>query len=440
MSASIESLNGLERRITISVPAAEVDQAYQSRLKQVAKNAKMPGFRPGKVPDKVLDTRFGKGILEEIASELMQTNFHKAIEGNHIHVAGMPRVEIKKALKRGEPLEFVVNFEVYPEIKLNSIKGENLVRNQVKITEADIDKMLDTLSKQHAEWNIVDRAAKIGDRVVIDFEGSIDGKPFAHGDAKDFTLELGSKRMIEGFEDGVVGAKPNEVREIKVTFPKEYPSEELAGQKAVFKITVHKINEPKLPALDDAFAAKLGLKEGGIAELRAEIRKGMEGEAENLMKNQFKMSVLEKLMAKNPIDIPNALVEAEINHLQQMTRNRIAMQTKNEEQAKKMELPREPYVEQAKKRVMLGLLLGEYIKQHNIKVDQDQVKKRIEEIAATYHKPEEVISWYYNNKKMLAEIEAVVLEDQAVSQLLSELTVEDKEISYEAALKQQAAE
>jgi trigger factor len=352
----------------------------------------------------------------------------------------MPRVEIKKALKRGEPLEFVVNFEVYPEIKLNSIKGENLVRNQVKITEADIDKMLDTLSKQHAEWNIVDRAAKIGDRVVIDFEGSIDGKPFAHGDAKDFTLELGSKRMIEGFEDGVVGAKPNEVREIKVTFPKEYPSEELAGQKAVFKITVHKINEPKLPALDDAFAAKLGLKEGGIAELRAEIRKGMEGEAENLMKNQFKMSVLEKLMAKNPIDIPNALVEAEINHLQQMTRNRIAMQTKNEEQAKKMELPREPYVEQAKKRVMLGLLLGEYIKQHNIKVDQDQVKKRIEEIAATYHKPEEVISWYYNNKKMLAEIEAVVLEDQAVSQLLSELTVEDKEISYEAALKQQAAE
>lgn len=440
MSASIESLKGLERRITISVPAAEVDQAYQSRLKQAAKSAKMPGFRPGKVPDNVMDARFGKGILEEIANELMQANFHKALESHHMHVAGMPKVEIKKALKKGESLEFVVDFEVYPEIKLTSVQGQHVVRNHVKVTDADIEQMIDTLRKQHTEWNVVDRAAKIGDQVVIDFVGSVNGKPFERGDAKGVSLELGSKRMIEGFEEGIVGAKSNEAREIEVTFPKEYPSTELAGQKAVFNITVHQVSAPTLPIPNEAFATKLGIKEGGMAALRAQIREGMEGEAENLMKNQLKMSALDKLIDKNPIDIPQSLVEAEISHLQQMTRNRIAMQTRNEEQAKKMELPREPYVEQAKKRVTLGLLLGEYIKQHHIHVDQDQVKKRIEEMAATYHKPEEVISWYYNNKKMLAEIEAVVLEDQAVNQLLSELTVEDQEISYETAIKQQAAE
>jgi trigger factor len=438
MTASIETLRGLERCINIHIPAAEVEKAYQLRLQKIAKEAKIPGFRPGKVPSHILETRFGKGIFEETASELMQTQFQHAVEEHHLQVAGMPQVEVKKALKKGESLEFAVHFQVYPEVKLNSLAGDSVERTKVNISEADIDKMLTNVAQQHAEWHGVERAAKIGDRAVIDFEGTIDGKPFERGEAKDFTLELGSKRMIAGFEDGVVGAKANDVRDINITFPDDYPSEDVAGKAAVFKVTVHKVSEPKLPALDDAFAEKIGIT-GGIAGLREEVRKSMATECDNIIKNQVKMRVLDKLVAKNPIDVPDALIEVEINHLQQMTRNRVAMQTRNEQEAQKMQLPRDPYVEQAKKRVILGLLLGEYIKQHKIEVDQDLVRKRVEEMAASYPQPQEVISWYYNNKKMLAEIEAVVLEDQAVNKLLTELTVEDKPVSYEEVVKQQTA-
>ncbi len=432
MSLSLEALNGLKRRLTIQIPTTQVEVVYQARLKKAAKNAKLAGFRPGKVPMNVLEKRYGQEILGEAANELLQSQFQEAVKEKHLHIAGNPHIETSQVAK-GKPVEFVIHFEVFPEITLKSLKGQHIHRYHIEVKEPDVDQMLHSLQKQHAEWEEVDRAAKIGDRVVLDFEGSINGEPFDRGSAKDFQLELGSKRMIEGFEEGIVGIKPGETKDIKVTFPKDYPGEELAGKKAVFKITVHKVKEPKLPLVDDEFAKKLGIQEGGLNKLRSEIQTTMQTESKQIVKRRLKKDILDKLVEVNPVEIPESLVDAEVDHLQQMTRQQMAAQTQRPEEAKKIELPREPYVDQAKKRVALGLLLAEVIKEHEIKVDADQVRARVEEIAKAYHKPEEVISWYYNNKRMLSEIESVVLEDQAIEKLLAQTDIHEKDISYEEA-------
>lgn len=434
MAASLEKLDGLQRRMTVTVPAEQVEKAYKERLQKISKTAKVAGFRPGKVPVNVLEKRFGEDILHEVANELLQINLREAVEEQKLQIAGIPKIEPSK-IEKGKPLEFVVNFETYPEVTLQDLTGSTSIeRHSAEVTDKDVDGMLEELRKQHAEWDEVERAAKEGDRVVIDFEGMIDNKPFERGSAKDFQLELGSKRMIPGFEEGIVGIKPGEERDVDVTFPEEYPSQELAGKKAVFKIKLNKVLGSKLLDLDDELAKKIGFDKG-IQALRDEARKNMEKEIERVLASQLKIRILDKLIEKNPIEVPEALVEAEIDSLQQMTRQQMLSQGQNPDDVKKLELPRDPYVEQAKKRVVLGLLLGEVIKQHEIKVDPDQVRAKVEEIASLYQKPEEVVSWYYNNKRMLSEIESVVLEDQAVAKLLEQLEIKEKSLSYEDALK-----
>ncbi|AAO90277.1 trigger factor [Coxiella burnetii] len=433
--SSIEKLGGLKQRLTITVPAEEVDKAYKSRLLKVARTAKIPKFRPGKASPAVVEKLYGKAILQEVGSELIQSSLREAVEEHQLRVAGAPDIKMDKIL-RGEPFKYVVNFEVYPEITLESLAGETIERTQVEITEEDLDKMLEALRKQYAEWKEMDRPAKADDRVIIDFEGTLDGKPFERGSAKDFQLELGSKRMIAGFEEGIEGMKPGESKALDITFPADYPSEDLAGKAAVFNITLQKVMAPELPVLDEQFAERLGIKEGGLEALRQKVRTNMEKEVHHHMENKLKMAVLDKLIERNPIEVPESLIEAEIDHLQQMTRQQVAMQTHKPDEAKKMELPRDPYREQATKRVKLGLLLAEVVKQHKIKADPEQLRARVEEVAASYQDPEKVISWYYTNKQMLSEIESVVLEDQAVAQLMSELEVKDQAIPYEEAVKQ----
>lgn len=436
MPVKIENLDGLKRRLTISVPAEEVDEAYRAQLQVESKTVKIPRFRAGKVPLKEVERRFGKEIRQKVANELIQSGMRNAISEHKVQIAGMPQIEPFE-LVVGKPLEVIVHYETYPEIQLSEIKGEHLERPRAEVTSDDIAKVLESLQQQHAEWEEVTRAAEEGDRVIIDFEGTQDGEPFDQGSAKDFQVELGSNRMIPGFEEGIVGMKSSEQRDIKVTFPKEYPHATLAGSEAMFKITVHKIMAANLPPLDDALAEKLGFKEGGLEALKADIRKNMEQELERVLSAELKMNLLDKLIELNPIEVPNALIEAEIDHLQQLTRQQMA-QSRSPDEAKKADLPREPYLEQAKKRVILGLLLSEVIKQEQIKASPDQVRAKIEEIASSYQKPEEVIAWYYNNKGMLAEIESAVLEDQAVTKLLEQFEVDDKEITCEEALKKRS--
>ncbi|WP_308159712.1 trigger factor [Coxiella-like endosymbiont of Rhipicephalus sanguineus] len=432
--SSIEKVGGLKQRLTVTVPAEDIEKAYQSRLKKVTQTAKLPKFRPGKAPLKNVEQRLGKSILQEVVGELVVDTLRRAVEENHLHIAGKPKVELGQVL-RGQPLKYVVNYEIYPKIILNTLEGEKVERLNINVSEKDVANMLESLRTQSAEWKEADRAAKSGDRVIIDFEGTLDGKAFEGRSAKEFSLELGSHRMIPGFEEGIEGIKPGETKIIDVTFPTEYPSEDLAGKAATFMIKLHKVLEPELPTFDDKFVEKLGIKEGGVEALRAKVKENIEKEVHRYAENNLKMTVLDKLVERNPIEVPEVLVEAEIEHLQNMTRQQIASQIGKNDEAKKLELPREPYLERAKKRVVLGLLLGEVIKQHDIQADSAQIRSRIEEIAAAYPKPEEVVSWYYN-KKRLAEVESVVLEDQAVAVLLNQLEVEERNVTYEEAVQQ----
>nr|WP_304985790.1 trigger factor [Coxiella-like endosymbiont] len=259
--SSIEKVGGLKQRLTVTVPAEDIEKAYQNRLKKVAQTAKLPKFRPGKAPLKNVEQRLGKSILQEVVGELVVDTLRRAVEENHLHIAGKPKVELGQVL-RGQLLKYVVNYEIYPEITLNTLEGEKVERLNINVSEKDVDNMLESLRTQSAEWKEADRAAKSGDRVIIDFKGTLDGKAFEGRSAKEFPLELGSHRMIPGFEEGIEGIKTGETKAIDITFPTEYPSEDLAGKAATFMIKLHKVLEPELPTLDDKFVEKLGIKEG----------------------------------------------------------------------------------------------------------------------------------------------------------------------------------
>ncbi|MFW0079815.1 MAG: trigger factor, partial [Coxiella endosymbiont of Haemaphysalis qinghaiensis] len=368
----IEKIEGLKQRLTVTVPAEDIEKAYQSRLKKVTRMVKLPKFRPGKAPPKIVEQRFEKAILQEIAGELVETTLRMAVKENHLQVAGMSKVELGKVL-RGQPFEYTVNYEVYPEITLKSLEGEKVERLNISVSEKDVDNMLDSLRTQYTEWKEANRAAKSGDQVIINFEGRLNGKTFEGGSAKEFTLKLGSNCMIPGFEEGIEGTKPGETRVIDVIFPTEYPSTELAGKAVNFTVAVYKVLEPELPLMDDKFLEKLGIKGGGVEALRARVKENMEKEVRNYSESNLKMVILDKLLEHNLIEVPKVLVDAEIEHLQNMIRQKIANQTGKTKEAKKLELPRKLYFEQAKKRVVLGLLLIEVIKQHDIQVDSTQI-------------------------------------------------------------------
>ena len=429
-SSTLEKLEGLKRRIDITVPASTVDQVYNQKIQKVANTAKIDGFRPGKIPQKVIQKQFGSSILIEAAQELIQSSLMSAVEEHKLQIAGTPSVTPKE-LKPGQALEFSAEFEVYPEISLADMAEVKLSRQVLELKDADIDKMLETLQKQHAEWVEVEREAANGDRVLIDFEGFINGEAFENGSAKDFQLELGSKQMIPGFEDGLIGVKFADEREITCAFPMDYPKNELAGQKATFKIHVNKVLAPKMPEINDEFAKKIGV-EGGASALKKDVEKNMVSQVQQMLKDKLKKNMMDKLLDLNTITVPAALIDTEIEHLQQLAKQQMG------ENADKMPdnlFPRAHFEDQAVRRVSLGLILGEVIKQHQLKVDGQKVRERIEQIAAVYHDPAQVVNWYYNNKRMLAEVESVVLEDQAVEKLLKKCQTEDKKVSYDEAIK-----
>ncbi len=434
MSSSVEMLEGLKRRLKISIPTEVVEKAYQQRLRKVASTANIKGFRVGKVPPSIIEKRFGSGVRKEVADELMQENIQQAVQEQKLQIAGAPKLSYEE-LSKDKPYECSIEFEVYPEIVLKSLEGLELERLSVDVTDQDIDVMLDKLALQQAEWQEVDRVAENQDKVTIDFVGTLDGTAFEGGTAQGFELELGANQMIPGFEEGIIGMKVGDVKDLPLKFPDNYHSEQLKSKNTVFKITLHKVTAAQKPPIDDIFAEKLGVK-GGLDALRQEAKKNMLKESEQILREKLKQDVLRKLVEVNPIQVPSSLVEYEINHLQDMTRQQIAQRTQKPSEAKEIPLPRDPYIIQAQKRVILGLLLSEFIKKHQIKADADKVRAHIEELAASYHKPEEVISWYYSNSKMLSEVESIVLESQAVERLESELTIEDKSISYEEAIKQ----
>lgn len=428
MQVSVENTSALERRMTIAVPAERVENEVNKRLQQTAKRAKVAGFRPGKVPMSVIRQRFEADARQEAFGDLVQASFYEAIVEQKLNPAGAPAVE-PKSFEKGKDLEFVAIFEVFPEFTVGGLESINVERLSAEVADADLDNMLEVLRKQNTRFEAVERAAQNDDQVNIDFVGKVDGEVFAGGSAKGTQLVLGSGRMIPGFEDGLVGAKAGEERVVNVTFPEDYQNLDLAGKAAEFTITVNSVAAPVLPELNEEFFAQFGIKESTLEGFRTEVRKNMERELRQAIKAKMKNQVMDGLLAANPIEVPKALLENEVNRLRVQAVQQFGGNIKPEQ------LPAELFEEQAKRRVVLGLIVAEVVKQFELKPDEGKVREMIEEMASAYQEPEQVIAWYYKNDQQLNEVRSVVLEEQVVDTVLQKATVTDKSVSYEDAVK-----
>ncbi len=421
MQVSVESGEGLERRMTVELPAEQIEAEVDKRLKQIGRTAKLDGFRPGKVPMKMLRRVYGGQVLQEVYGHMIESSYQEAIEQEKLHPAGMPKIEPKEASEEGL-FGYVATLEVMPEVEPVKLEGK-ITRPVAEITEQDVDDMIEKLRKQRATWNSVERAATEGDQVKINFEGKVDGEVFEGGSAENVPLVLGSKRMIEGFEAGLVGMIKDEKRTIELKFPEDYRVEDLAGKPVTFDVEVSEVAEEVLPEVDEAFAKEFGAEEG-VDKLKSDIRENMERELAQRVQGKIKTQAMDLIYEQNKIEIPKALIDEEITALQKQTRERIG------QGAGSLELPRDMFEEQARRRVTLGLVIGEIIKRNDIQIDNDRVRKTIEDFASSYEQPEEVVKYYYGNQQQLASIQNVVLEDQVVDWVLEQTEVVEEPTTF----------
>ncbi|ATZ93569.1 MULTISPECIES: trigger factor [Dickeya] len=433
MQVSVETTQGLGRRVTITVAADSIENAVKSELVNVAKKVRIDGFRKGKVPAKIVEQRYGASVRQDVLGDLMQRHFVDAIIKEKINPAGAPNY-VPGEYQIGGDFTYSVEFEVYPEVELKDLDTIEVEKPLVDVSESDVDGMLDTLRKQQATWKETDRAATAEDRVTIDFTGSVGGEEFEGGKASDFVLAMGQGRMIPGFEDGIVGHKAGDEFTIEVKFPEDYHAENLKGQDAKFAIVLKKVEERELPELTADFIKRFGVEDGSLDGLRAEVRKNMERELKGAIRNRVKTQVIDGLVKANDIDVPAALIDGEVDVLRRQAAQRFGG---NEKQA--LELPRELFEEQAKRRVVVGLLLGEVIASNELKADEDRVNVLIDEIASAYEDPREVVEYYKKNKEMMNNMRNVALEEQAIETLLSKAKVVEKAVSFNELMNQTTA-
>ncbi|MCL4410316.1 MAG: trigger factor [Gammaproteobacteria bacterium] len=425
MQVSVEA-TGLERRLTITIPADKIENEVKNQVKQRARTVRMDGFRPGKVPVSLVAKRFGPAIRQDVVMEQIQRHYIEALIQEKINPTGAPQIE-PKFDEEGKDLEFVATVEVYPEVELKDLDKVEVEKFAAEVTDADVDNMLETLRKQHATFKEVKRGAKEGDKVTFDFLGRVDGEAFEGGKAEDFTLELGQGRMIPGFEDAMIGLKAGTEKTIEVTFPEEYHAENLKGKAAEFDLVIKTVEAPELPKLDDEFASQFGIGDGGIDALRSEVRKNMERELKNAVKGKVKQQVIQGLLAaNNDVPVPAALKQQEIQVLRQQAMQRFGGNAQN-----MPELPADLFSEQAEERVKVGLLLGQVIKDNELKVEQARVDEMLESQASAYEDPQEVINYYKQNAEAMQQIHNVVLEDQAIDFVLAKAKVTEKQVSFD---------
>lgn len=433
MQVSVSKAGKLGRKLSVTVPEEKIEEQQNKRYKKLAKTVKMDGFRKGKVPLNVIAERYGAQVRQEILGDVIQSSLIEALTQEKLNPAGMPNIT-ETIFEEGKPLSYVAEFEVYPEISIKPFSKLKIEKLTAEVADEDLDKTLQTILGQYKEWSTVERAAKDGDQVDVNFVGSLDGVEFDGGKADNFKLELGTKKMIPGFEEGVVGMKAGEEKNIKVTFPENYGQADLAGKEADFKITANHVEESSLPAVDDALAEKLGIKEGGVDKLKAEIRKNMQRELDNALKNEVKKNAMDALVEKNDIEIPRALIDSEIDRMQKEAEK---MYGKHASMDGIMDKSNDVFEKEAKRRVSLGLLVSDIIKKNEMKVDAAKVRTTIEDIADAYEKPEEVVAMYYNDKQRLAGMEALVLEDMVIDKILADAKVSEKKSTFSEIIKPQ---
>lgn len=422
MSATVETLEGLERRITLNLNPAAIDAEVSKRLQKLSKNVKLDGFRPGKAPAKMVALRYGNEVRGEVLGDALHKEFIAAIEANKLDVAGYPRFE-----PAGEGA-FNATFEVYPEISVGDLGQIKITRPVVEVTDADVDRTLDVLRKQRVRFNAVERASENGDRVHIDYVGKIDGEVFQGGDAKDFPLILGEGRTLPDFEGSLVGMKAGESKTFEVRFPDDYFAKELAGKTATFEATMKSVHAAHLPEVDEDFAQSLGIKEGGPAKLKEEIAGNLSREAKRRVQTRLKEQVMDGLLAVSPFDVPKGLVASECRNLMEHAVNDLKARGMKEADIKLSEAVFEP---QAKRRVSLGLLLNSFAAAHGVNAGEDQVRAKVDEFAQSYEDPAEVVAWYYQDANRLRDVKAMVVEDNIVEAVLQKAQVTDEPTSLE---------
>ncbi|MEQ3652826.1 MAG: trigger factor, partial [Glaciecola sp.] len=398
------------------------------------KTQRINGFRPGKVPVSVIKKRFGQAVRQEVAGDVMQRQFYEAIMKEKITPAGMPTFDLTKDVD-GEDLEFVATFEVYPEVKVNGLDKIKVEKPVVEITDKDLDTMMETLQKQHASWKEVKRKAKKDDKVTMNFVGTIDGEEFDGGKAEDFPLELGKGRMIPGFEKPLVGVKKGDEVVSDVTFPEDYHAEALKGKDASFAITVTKVEGLDLPKVDDEFAKLFGVEEGGVDALKAEVKKNMQRELDQTLKAAVKENVIAGLLENNELDLPQALVDQEIDALREQAKQRFEQQGQG---GQVPELPADLFQDNAKRRVSIGLLLGEVIKDNKLEADEAKVTALIESAASAYEDPQEVIEYYQTNAELKQQMQNLALEEQAIEAILEKAKVKEVKKAFDEIMNKNA--
>ncbi|MGB5688345.1 MAG: trigger factor [Woeseiaceae bacterium] len=422
MNVTVESTGALGRRMRVEVPIERIESEVDTRLKSVGRTARIKGFRPGKVPAKVVRQHYGKQVRQEVLGEIMQKSYSDAVVQQKLRPAGGPKIETEG--EDGKTFAYVATFEVLPEVELKDLDKIKVEKAEIEIGDTDLDDMLMSLRKQRATWEAVDRKSKDGDRVVVDFTGTIDGEEFPGGSGKDIPVVLGQGQMLPDFEKGLKGIKAGDEKTIKVKFPKDYHAEDLAGKTAEFGINTHRVENQVLPELNDEFAEAFNVTEGGMERFRQDVRDNMEREAKTKLAGDIREQVLEGLVEKNPIDVPHALVHEEMHALQHEAMQRLGIE--DHDQAP----PMENFKEAAKKRVRLGLLLRQVIAEQRITIDQAALRSRVEEMCAGYENEDEMVNLYMSNPQIMQQVEPMVVEQKAVDWLLENAKVKAKKVSF----------
>jgi trigger factor len=433
MQVTVESTAGLKRKMRVVVPAERVEALVAEKIKETAKQVKINGFRPGKVPLREVKRRFGVGIRQEISSEMIQATYGEALQEKDINPAGMPKIE-EVNIEDGKDLEYTAVFEVFPELEVSGFDNIQVERLSSSIEDADLDKMIETLRQQRVVYVETKRAAAEKDQVNLDFEGFVADEPFEGGTGEGTDLILGSDSMIPGFEKGLIGLKAGEEKDLKLNFPESYQAKNLAGQEVLFKIRVNKVSEPELPDLNDEFFKQFDVKEGGVEAFREEVTNNMKRELDFAIKAKIKDQVMDGLSDQNDVDLPQSLIDEEINRMRQEA----LQQFGGGAQFDPSMLPAEMFSEQAQKRVKIGLIVSEIVNKNSLEADAEKVREAIEEMASTYQEPEEVIKYYYSNEQQLSQIQNMVLEEQLVDFVLESATVSDRTVSYDDAVKRES--
>lgn len=436
MDVSVETVSELERAVIVGLPADEVDQKVESRLKETASKIRMNGFRPGKVPVREVRRRYGESVRLEVISEVIDQSYPKALAEHALAPASQPEIEIVTN-EAGQKFEYKALIEIFPEIELKSLDQISVKKPVVEIQESDVDAMIEKVREQHAEWTekAADAGAQADDQVTMDFVGTVDGEAFEGGTAEDFAVVIGSGQLVPGFEDQLVGVKPDDALTVKVTFPDDYSSESLQGKDAEFAVTVKKVASKTLPALDEAFVEKLGVTEGGLDGFREEVRKNMTRELNRSVDNEIKVQVFDQLLDLNPIQVPKALVKQEMERQRQESVEQMSNQYNvDKEQVAKL-LPLAGFEERSERSVKLALLLADYIKVNEIEATDEQLDAKIEEMASSFVDPEMLKKYYRSNENQMAQVRSMVVEELAVQHIMDNGQVTDNPVSYDEAIK-----